>query len=277
MRRCFSVLIALFAAVSLCQPCLAASRHFVASATNPETGSSLKAEALFELEGDLLKVTLSNTSMQDVLRNPDILTAVLFDIGGNPILTKKSAQLAPGSTVYHSRLSPHPTDVGGEWAYRGDLSAPGVGRYGISSSGLDDLFGPPHRFGTTNLFGPRSPGGLDYGLTSLGDNPSTGTGLVGPGGWPIIHGSVIFTFQVNPEQFILEAIQNVQFQYGTSLCQELRFLGEPAPEPTTLGVLGLGAASLLARRLRRRSRPQAGPDWHASCRGEDVANDGAGV
>jgi hypothetical protein len=239
---------------------LAASREF--QGTN---GSNLKAEALFELQGTDLTVTLKNTSQADVLNNPEILTAVFFDITTDPMLTKGSAILSPGSVVRNppsSVPSPHPSNVGGEWGYERANGSGGLGlgvaqRYGISAAGFGvggtDMFGPTSLF-STNLHGTPSPGGLDYGLTSAGDNPTTGTGHVGGSqAWPLIQNSVVFSFQIDPVVFTIDDVKNIRFQYGTDLGTGDYLIGSEVPEPGTWGMLALAASSLVARRRRRRT------------------------
>jgi hypothetical protein len=65
---------------------------------------------------------------------------------------------------------------------------------------------------------------------------------------------VDFTLVGLPTNFDLSLIKNVRFQYGTD-ASETHFNGTrlpEVPEPCTLALLGLGAAPLAARRLRRR-------------------------
>jgi hypothetical protein len=134
--------------------------------------------------------------------------------------------------------------VGGEWAYRSGLSgAPGDRDYGISSTGLG-LFGNDDRFPGNNLQGPDSPDGLQYGITSAGDDPASGNTPV-TGEHALVQNSVVFTFTGIPNGFDPAAnITGAVFQYGTSL-------DEPSiPEPTTVAFLSIGAA-LITRRRRK--------------------------
>jgi len=218
-----------------------------ASITYTGSQGDLEASVTFEIVGSDLFVTLTNISEADVLVPADVLTAVFFNIAGDPVLTRDSAKLAGGSVVHFGGTDPGGV-VGGEWAYRTGLSgAPGDNSQGISSTGLD-LFGPPDLFPGSNLDGPASPGGLNYGITSAGDNVATGNTPV-TGTTPLIQDAVLFTLGGVPEGMTLDDIDNVWFQYGTSL-------DEPSfhtPEPGTILLLAsaVGAFSILRRRKTR--------------------------
>ena len=156
------------------------------SLTISASSDSRSASATFEGIGSDLKVTLTNTSSADALVPVDILTGVFFDLTGDPGLGRTSAVLGAGSSV----LFPPSGDgteggsVGGEWAYNNALTgAPGGAKQGISSTGLG-LFGPGDRFPGSNLQGPDSLDGLQYGITSAGDNPVTGNTPDPPAGVP---------------------------------------------------------------------------------------------
>ena len=74
-------------------PSLYAAQPVWASSVMYE-GSDLagrSASVLFEVNGSQLIVTLTNTSTEDVLAPDEVLTAVFFDIEGDPTLTRQSA------------------------------------------------------------------------------------------------------------------------------------------------------------------------------------------
>jgi hypothetical protein len=232
--------------------------------TFSSSSGSLSASATFELlVGNKLQLTLTNTSSYDVLEPIQVLTAVFFNLTPPTSLTPVSALVAPGSTVLFETTASGGI-VGGEWAFKSGLTgAPGNTALGVSSSGLG-LFGPDNVFPPgTNLQGPDDPDGLQYGITSAGDNPTTGNQKVTGGNdntpTALIKNSVIFTFNA-PDGFSPETnISDVQFQYGTSL-SETCYPGNPsephsesAPEPGSIVVWSLlFGAVCVGLRIRRR-------------------------
>ena len=208
----------------------------------------LSAEAVFVLGDSTLTITLRNTSQDDVLIPSEVLTGLLFaiDVG---TLTPVSAVLGEGATV----LWPDPAgdapatgylvtaygnDIGAEWAY-----IPGEG---LSSAGLDDLFGPGDRFDTAHdLSPPASPDGLQYGILSEGDDHSTGNTPV-TGGYALVEGPVVFTLTAS-DGFTLNSIYDVSFQYGTSLDQP----NIPIPEPSSLALVALGLSLVACTGMRK--------------------------
>ena len=199
------------------------------------------ASAQFTVSGTDLLVVLTNTSAADVLVPVDVLTGILWRM--NPVtLSRTSALLSPGSTVIYNS-QPAGGVVGGEWAYLGGISVRG-NNFIISSSGLG-IVGPGDRFPGPDLVPPTSPDGLQYGITSAGDNIATGNGgIMGTGG--LIKNSVSFVLSGIAANFNPATITNLQFQYGTDL-SEPWVSGTPTPGTAGLLVLA-GAASLRRRR-----------------------------
>ncbi|WP_338116611.1 XDD4 family exosortase-dependent surface protein [Symmachiella dynata] len=222
------------------------------------------AQADFDVVGGNLQVTLTNTSAFDTLVPVDVLTALYFDILGNPSLSADSARVGTGSSIIYDTAT---SDVGGEWAYRqgiGSGALPDGQSYGLSSTGMG-VFGRWDIIGGPNLAGPVSPGGLQYGIASAGDNPATGNGGIRNTGG-LIKNSAVFTLSSLPPGFSLDRIDNVRFQYGTSLLEPSFLPGIPqdalpaVPEPSSFVLLGIGAVGLGAfvRRRRRLLKPQNG-------------------
>lgn len=216
------------------------------------------ARAVFDTSGSGLVVTLTNTSPADVMERNYVLTALMFDVAGNPALTPVAAMMAPGSHVLYGD-TPADMNVSGEWAFRSDLAGKGLpcnAAYGISSAGLDDTFGPKDLFDDTrNLEGPLSPNGLNYGITSAGDHECTFQGNINnvP---PLIQNEVIFTF-LTIDNFDAQDISNVCFQYGTSLSEPFYPTGPPPmpviPEPMTMLTALLGITALGGYIKRKRN------------------------
>ena len=213
------------------------------------------ASVTFDTSGSDLIIILTNTTGKDATGPIDAVTAVFFDIMGNPVLVPVSALLYGGSVAYvTSAGTPILFDgnVGGEWDFSASLGgAPGGALYGIGSAGFSSLSGG---FGNGSMNGPNiwGPGsgavnGPQGGIMSAFDDPTTYSS-----GHPTeyVNDSVIYTLSGLPTGFNLSYIYNVSIQFGTSL-------DEPTlrvPEPGTLGLLGLGLIGLAMARRRRLTR-----------------------
>jgi hypothetical protein len=212
------------------------------SVTYSGSSGQYSASAVFTLTGSTLTIDLTNTSSADVLVPSDVLMAVLFNTSN--LLTPVSASLN-GSTVFYGSLV---NNVGEGWAYNSGFSAHGMNS-GISAAGLG-IFGPNGNFFLPGV----KVDGLDYGLLSKGDNPSTGNSGVKDHG-PLIKNSVLFTLLAAPGFSLTELGNLIVFQNGTEL-DEPFFNGtlQPISEPGALALLVPGLVGLgfgLRRKLIR--------------------------
>jgi hypothetical protein len=209
------------------------------------SSGSQSASAQFDLTGNTLTVTLTNTSLADTLVPTDVLTGLFFNT--THALTPVSASLG-GSRVFYGTL----TNVGDGWGYGTSLSADGKNS-AISATGAVPGLGMSNFSAASNALD-----GLPYGILTAGDNPATGNGGV-TGHGPLIKNSVTFTLTA-PAGFSLSELGNsVVFQYGTSLSETSFPSGPGGPfvvsVPVPPGAVLLAVGSCLfgfANRLPRR-------------------------
>ncbi|MCX7830725.1 MAG: hypothetical protein N2445_06675, partial [Acidobacteria bacterium] len=76
--------------------------------------AKLSACATFSASGTNLIVELRNTSLYDVMKPEEVLTAVFWSSHAPLSLAPTSAVLSTGSTIYHGLTDPLGV-VGGEW------------------------------------------------------------------------------------------------------------------------------------------------------------------
>lgn len=226
-----------------------------------------------ELSATTLGVQLRNTSLNDVLTpagalDGGILTGVFFSINGRPMLSTVGASALvstlPSSSVSKGvvPVSGPGTNVGGEFAYGFGLAGPGGATQGISSSGLG-LFGSGNLNGL-DLAGPPSGAvdGLQYGITSQGDNLATGNANIL--GNELIKYSVDFvltgwTSFSGTDAGFRALFTNISFQYGTDLSEPNVPVPpdrgpNPVPVPSGVILMGLGGLLISAYTYRNRRR-----------------------
>jgi|ERR1017187_947663 hypothetical protein len=243
--------------------------------TYTATNKTLSASATFAVSDLKLVITLSNTASNDPSTSAEILTGIFFTLVGDPALTRTSALLGPDTAIKgRPGVSGPGMDVGGQWAYRNDLTGlPHGADEGLSIASLKQ-FGKRYRFSGPKLL---APSGVRFGLTTDFDNMGNDKGSLKRK--QLIENTVIFTLGGLPTNFTFADISNVSFQYGTSLRDAGLNLagtisggngGPVIPEPGTsvLIVTGLVWVFALVRRqgCRLRSRPSGGaPNQSRSC------------
>lgn len=206
---------------------------FSGSSTFGGTGISASATFSTDGHGDLI-ITLVNTFAGDTPDQSHILTGVFFS-GANELTPVMNSAVASAGSKEWNIGKQIPLDggsvLGQQWQYLSGLKgAPDGATAGISSTGLGIFSSGNFAANGKNLDGSA------YGILSTGYAGSTFDGLKTHG--PYIQESMMFTlsdFNGN-----LSSINDVVFQYGTSLGSDPSFIGNPSPIPEPN--FGLGAA-----------------------------------
>lgn len=244
------------------------------------SGVQLNASALFQISGNVLKVTLRNAgdssgNGKDLAANT--LTGVFFKLPTGITLSPTSAQIAAGALVQSKKCnrgacSGSTTDVGGEFAYQSGSWAGHNGNHGISSSGyIFDTAGNPigqsaasgdvtasSSFNGLNLDRKDSLDGINFGIIAPTSDQNPFLTDVGSDMRrnPLIEGEVVFTMAISGGTLLESQISNVSFQYGTNLTDPKLPGGlrpRPVPEPATLLLFAPGLILALRRRRARKA------------------------
>lgn len=234
---------------------------FFASDTIGGYTYSASADFMHDTLNNLLVITLTNTASAPAANQGQTLSGLYFDLTGNPVITKASANVGPGSTIVNDSPSLNDALIGREYAFRNNMNAAAAtftdARYGISSTGLN-IFAPGDRFDTSgNLAGPASVAGDDFSIVPLSQVSFSSGGLTGT---PFVRNAMRFTLHTPVGfNFATNSIQNVAFHYGSG--QEFPTIRPPSekpnvPEPgvTALLVGSAFPALWLLRRNRRRRK-----------------------
>jgi hypothetical protein len=232
---------------------MAMANSITFSGTDATLGHS--ASATFVLNGNQLTVTLANlgtvTSANE--SQSDVLTAVLFNLGGTATLTptlETDSTILNGSALVPSSFNLSGASVGGNWAYQKPLSSSpswvNGANAGISTTGLN-VFDSGGQNGPAGVFG--SPGanldGSAFGIINTSD------GFNGAKE-PYIDNSLKFIIDVSGS-FNLSQITDLEFAYGTQPDSVLSASVVPVPDAiSTMAILGFALVGVegLRRKLR---------------------------
>lgn len=227
------------------------------------TGVTVSAAATFNFSGNILTITLKNTSGQNprLDTQDNTLTGIFWSFKDNlnPVLRPLSATIASGSSIIGTCSVINcrgVTNVAGEFGY--DYEATGLPRgtdRGISSSdylntGLANNIGNFNNGAAgLNLDGPTRLDGINFGIVSAAAGYSPNIALDGK---PLIRDTVVFRLS-GVRGLDVSNLSLANFQYGTSF-SGLNVLDNSAPigavplaavpEPGTLALFGLGLLGL---------------------------------
>ena len=214
--------------------------------------------ALFNIEGAILKIILTNDTAQTIVSQYQVLTGLTWGItDADVILTPVSAVVHLNSGLVYPSGS-WGDDLSGEWAFKSNISAGSLGPLGISAVGsIDeplDSFGPGDRFNTDpilNIFSPPPKGslnGIDGGIVGPSVIPTGGFLNSGPvvQGDSNTAGQMIFSFNISGT-LADDEFTNVQPLFGSA--------GKPlVPEPASLLLLGSGLLGLAGVGFRKKHK-----------------------
>lgn len=259
-------LVALLAAMAWGTAAQAVQVTYTASGTGPD-GQPVAATAIFDITGNILTITLTNTSGSSTPQDApgSTLSGLYWNFTGSPVLTPLSATVVAGSIIGPCDISltcATDTNVAGEFGYAATSGPAGSDR-GISSSGYLTT-GLPGNIGNFNggaagvdLDSPDSLDGINFGIISAAAGYDPNGGLAGT---PEIRDTVVFQLSGVSGLGIAD-ISNVSFQYGTSLT-ELNIpgtpgggggsTGNPLPEPGLPALVAIGFLGMVMMRGRRR-------------------------
>lgn len=236
---------------------------FTGSGTGTD-GVTLNAAARFSIDGNILRIRLSNTgdtagTLKD--KSANTLTGVMFDLPTGVTLTPAAAKIDPGDLLQANKCDIGPcsattTNVGGEFAYK-YYSSPlsgHTGNHAIASSGYVAAANGGGNFNGPDLDSPGSPDGINFGIVAPYPTyqliPQTGNMVDNP----LINGDVYLSLVISGGSLLESQISNVSFQYGTDISEpkfKAKFKIHTIPEPMTVLLLAPAAALALRRRAAR--------------------------
>lgn len=217
----------------------AMSQAFLISGSLTSGGYTYSASADITQVGNQMQIVLTNTASVAAPHNGQLLCGFFWDLAGSPTLTPNASYpvMTDGSDGYFPVSGSG--NLSEEWYYKKQSGGPHGADYGIGSVGFGF-------FGANDAFaGGHHPlaGGGDYGIAP--DAGFNGTFS------PVVHNSLTFRLDL-PQSYTVDqsTMTNFSFQYGTDFSET----NVPVPEPASMAALAIGAAALLNRARRRKSR-----------------------
>ncbi|WZP00106.1 PEP-CTERM sorting domain-containing protein [Isosphaeraceae bacterium EP7] len=222
---------------------------FSGAGSNNETGNQVSGAATFKVSGNILTLTLTNTTLGGTTLRGDVLQGIAFNVNGvNPTLTLTTIALtSPGSSSTDDRIFTTKTAANTSdplsGSYTTVLGVSPVAEFGVSSTGFAGGFNA----GSIT----RGTGGADYGIVAAGTfPPGSGSSNSFNAAFPLIQDSLSFTFQVTGN-LAESQFEGVKFLFGTDGTGIINASTPAVPEPSSLVLLGSAGAILLAGRTAR--------------------------
>lgn len=259
-------------AVALLMPGAAWSASVTFTGSGSFGSIPLAASVVFSWNtgSDTLTVTLRNIAGPNAGSDvpASTLTGVFWNLVPNITLVPQSANVASGSSMIQTAGCALcvGTNVGGEFGYQAASLRAGADR-AIASSGYMNT-GAPNNVGNfntngtagTNLEGPASLDGINFGIVTAGDSTFTPNG--GIESVPLIRDAVVFTLTgTGVGSLVASDFNNVSFQYGTALSEPNLTACVPGtpnctpvvrvPEPGTIVLMSAALLGVMGLRRRR--------------------------
>ena len=211
---------------------------FTGTGFNPEAATNASGSALFQISGNILTVTLNNTTSPRTTAQGNALTGVAFDIVGvvpMPTLVLTSTVLGSGAQLWTSKTAfVTASDINGSWS--NVLGSSPVADFGAASTGFAGAFNG----GSIGL----GNSGPNYGIVAPGTFTGSNSVAFGGSQFPFVQGSLVLTFSgvANATE---SQIRNVRLLFGTDGTGEITLI------PSSGSIALVGLAGLIAGRRRR--------------------------